>query len=165
MINSQKLYRNKDMNNHLDLASAIAVNAATVSGAAVATYLRPELDLSLLILLALVSTIDFFTGITASYRIGQPITSRKWKLGFFSKMSLILAVGATCLVIRAFFYDPSTFLVWLFFMFCMAELYSIWGNLHTIWTGERKLEGEAVAAVIKQIRRGLIALFENGEKK
>jgi phage-related holin len=152
MINSLKNNRQQPMNpDHLDLTQAFVVNTATITGASLALTLANQAYLFQVLTILMIA--DFLLGIGASYQLGDEITSRRMKTGVLSKLALVVSVGSTCVVLHTFYgVSGERFLSWLFWFFCMAELYSIWGNFDTIRTGERKPEIEVVSIVVGKIR-------------
>lgn len=113
--------------------------------------IREEVFYALTILLL----IDFITGIIASYKIGEKITSRELKIGALTKLSTILLVFTLALTGKILTVEYEYFLYGGIIVLTLGEVYSIFANVHCINTGER-LEELAVTSKIAYWIRDII---------
>lgn len=145
--------------NDPDTMSTVSLTAINITGAVIGTYIWA--DFWLLVLLALVCFIDFVTGIMASYRMDEDITSKKWIVGLFAKFSLIMTLFISGLVLRTYHEQVANYVIFFFFiwMFTVGELYSAWSNTYTIRTGIREKEQDVVAITINKYKAVISALW------
>lgn len=151
-----------NQNSDVDVLTAIGLTAVNTTGALVGVFVWA--DVRLLGLLALVCFIDFITGVMASHKMEEDVTSKRWKVGLFSKVSLLLTLYITGLVLRTYHEQVANYIVYFFiWMFTMAELYSAWSNTYTIRTGERVKEQDVVALTIDKYKAVISALWGTNE--
>jgi hypothetical protein len=144
--------------NDPDTMSTVSLTAINITGAVIGTYIWA--DFWLLVLLALVCFIDFVTGIMASYRMDEDITSKKWIVGLFAKFSLIMTLFISGLVLRTYHEQVANYVIFFFiWMFTVGELYSAWSNTYTIRTGIREKEQDVVAITINKYKAVISALW------
>jgi phage-related holin len=144
--------------NDPDTMSTVSLTAINITGAVIGTYIWA--DFWLLALLALVCFIDFVTGIMASYRMDEDITSKRWIVGLFAKFSLIMTLFISGLVLCTYHEQVANYVIFFFiWMFTMAELYSAWSNTYTIRTGTREKEQDVVAITINKYKAVISALW------
>lgn len=111
------------------------------------------------IALSLLLLIDFVTGLIASYKIGQAITSKVLKIGVLTKFGTILLILTVALMVKILGVQYDYFLYGGFIMLALGECYSIFANVHCMNTGERLQEftvTSLIASKIKKIAEGII---------
>lgn len=131
----------------------VIVNSIMAGSTVILLHLgiREEVFYALTILLL----IDFITGIMASYKIGEKITSRELKIGALTKLSTILLVFTLALTGKILTVEYEYFLYGGIIVLTLGEVYSIFANVHCINTGER-LEEFAVTSKIAYWIRDII---------
>ena len=142
----------------LGSVDSITVNTVTASAATIANMC---LDSSFLFtVLTTLMVADFVAGLAASFTTKVSITSRRMRMGVASKLILLLLVASICLVLRVFYTENATqLLTWVFWLFCISEVYSLASNYNAIKTGEGLPEIEVVALLAKRIRFTLERIF------
>lgn len=103
---------------------------------------------------AALMVIDVFTGIIRSARLNgcASIKSSAAKRGLISKILTITALFSVALAGKGVGFDMSGMLQGAVNVFILAELYSILGNIHSARTCEPKVEFDAVAFMLKQVK-------------
>lgn len=105
--------------------------------------------------LSILLIIDLITGIVASYKMGESITSRELKIGALTKLSTMLLVFTIALTGKVLTVDYEYFLYGGIIVLTLGEAYSIFANVHCARTGER-LEELAVTSKIAYWIRDII---------
>lgn len=142
----------------LGSVESITVNTVTVSAATIANMCLG--DQFLFTVLTTLMVADFVAGLAASFTTKVSITSRRMRMGVVSKLVLLLLVASICLILRVFYAENATqILTWVFWLFCISEVYSIASNYNAIKTGERLPELEVIALLAKRIRFTLERIF------
>lgn len=148
------------MNNNpdIDLVATVGLTAVNATGALIGTYIWA--DARLLLLLTLVCFLDFVTGIMASIKLDEPITSKRWMVGLFAKFSLVMSLLISGMVLRTYHEQVAEYIIFFFiWMFTMGELYSLWSNTYTVRTGIRKKEQDVVAITIDRFKEVISILW------
>jgi len=96
--------------------------------------------------------IDFATGVTKAWYIGEHITSNKAKYGVFSKISLLLIPIVIAAAAKAIGADAKTFFVWALNLLIISEAYSIMGNIYSIRSKKELPEWDVISIIGKKIR-------------
>jgi phage-related holin len=106
--------------------------------------------------------IDVFTGILKSYRIhgSQSIKSTTMAVGILAKATMLLIPLVVALVGKGVMIDMDLVVRGVLYMLILSEGYSILGNIQSYKTGKDLPEFDAVSAIIKQIRKILLALMK-----
>lgn len=140
----------KDLYQNTGGADGVYINTINAMFAGMFVYIgiREETLIALTILLF----IDFLTGVGASYRNKEPITSRTLRVGVIAKLSTLLLVVSVAIASKAIGIEYDYLLYGGIGMLALGELYSIFANVHCINTGERLKEFTVTALLAERIR-------------
>lgn len=97
--------------------------------------------------------IDFITGVSKAYAVGQSITSNKAKYGVVSKFSLLFIPIVMALGAKAVGQDGTVLFVWGMNLLILSEVYSIIGNIYTIRSKSELPEWDVISLLGKKIRQ------------
>jgi phage-related holin len=117
------------------------------------------LDPLALWILALSFILDFLTGITKAWVVGE----YKSKIGWVKTLSKVLGIGliaCVALVLKLLGYGYGTFITASFMILACHDLISATANIYTIRTGKKLEEFDAISILIKAINEKLIALVK-----
>ena len=156
----------KRMNQLLDATDfhPIVLNTVMLGSAAVFSQLLQYSGLFIVLTAAL--SVDLILGLMASYRVNETITSRKFKLGIMSKVSVLLLVALIAMVLHSFYPDKAATLVtWFLWVFTISELVSSISNWETLKTGVRKKEQDIMVLILGKFRSKIKKIFGMGEEK
>lgn len=129
---------------------ALFGNALLAVVAWILTYTGLPLE-SGMILLVLMS-LDFFTGIAAARRLGEPVTSWRIKTGVVTKCTVLTMPLVIALVAKGLGQDFLWLVDWAMSFLILSEGYSVIANGYTARTGIKMPEWDATAAVLKRLR-------------
>lgn len=121
-----------------------------------------EIDAKKLSILVVLMCIDMLTGTFKAYRTKENITSRRWIVGFLSKLVVLLVPFTIALMAKGVDFDVKWFIGFSLSIMVIAEAYSILGNIYTFKTGEAVEEIDAVSAIIKVLRNFIENMIERG---
>lgn len=121
-----------------------------------------EIDTKKLSILVVLMCIDMLTGTFKAYRTKENITSRRWIVGFLSKLVVLLVPFTIALMAKGVDFDVKWFIGFSLSIMVITEAYSILGNIYTFKTGEAVAEIDAVSAIIKVLRNFLENMIERG---
>lgn len=129
------------------------VNSITLVGATMLSSI--SISPKAFIVLSTLMIIDFILGLGKSYRMREPITSYRMKLGVISKVGMLLIVLSFGLAFThggVMVSDLHDYITWVLWVFIMSELYSIVSNTYAIKVGEELPEFEVLAIIGGKIR-------------
>ena len=142
----------------------LMVNISTISTATLGTIFIGSANL--FIYLTLVMLADLVTGVIASLRVGDTISSRKFGMGALVKLSTLIVfaiiISAVSLLTFGTSEEPITFIFW---YFAAAEIMSVVGNWDTILHKKRSPELEIYSIFISQIRNRVLKFFGKDKEK
>ena len=118
-------------------------------------------------ILAILMIIDMVTGILASVRVDgkQSVKSKVGIIGLSTKGVIILIPLVVALIAKGLGINMIFLISGVFWSLILYEGYSILGNIETIRSGVRLPEYDAVANLIKVMRKIFMKLMEKGEIK
>lgn len=127
----------------------IIVNAIAIIFSMVLTYIgiTSEVFTALMVLMAL----DYITGLLASYRVLEDITSQKMKIGAIGKLGLLFLVLGIASLVKILGVDFSFLMFTVLWIIAVAEALSLVSNVHTMLTGIREKEQVVVTTLIKNL--------------
>lgn len=101
--------------------------------------------------------IDVITGITRAAVVtgGRSVRSAVLKRGILAKLLVLTALFSVALAGKGVGFDMGTLVQSTVNVLILGELYSILGNVHSVRTGNQKVEFDAVAFLLAQVR-GLV---------
>jgi len=113
------------------------------------------LDLNLVSMssLAVLLGIDYITGIFKVHRLKGSIKSYRALSGLLTKGTILLLVFSLAFMAKGIKIDFKSYLDSFIALLLISETYSIFGNAYSIKTAQETEEFDAVAAVIKKMRR------------
>lgn len=114
--------------------------------------------------LSLLLIIDFVTGLMASYKVGDPITSKALKVGVLTKFGTMLLILTIALLIKIMGVRHEEFLYGGFIMLALGEAYSIFANVHCMKTGERLKEFTVTSLIAEKIKKLVEGFINVGSK-
>jgi hypothetical protein len=108
-----------------------------------------------IVILALLMLTDIVTGVTRVWinEGGREIRSSALKKGLTAKALLSSGVFAIALTSKGVGFDFQSIASGGIMVLMLGECYSILGNIHSARTGEPKVEFDALAVIIKRIKR------------
>ena len=106
-------------------------------------------------LLCVLMVFDIITGVSSAYsrKGGSVIQSKTLIRGVTSKIVLLIFIFSLAITAKIVGFEADSFLSGAVSVIALGELYSIGGNAHSIRTGKPKHEFDALAIILKQIRR------------
>jgi len=130
-------------------------------------FMYTNIEIDAVAILTLLLSIDFITAIIREARINpQGITSNEMKIGFASKILVILIPFIVSLVGKGVGIDLSSLANITLSIFILAEAYSIIGNIQQIRTKDRTAsEYDAITIVLKKLQEIIKYLLEEVLKK
>lgn len=132
-------------------AGITAFSNAVVAGLAwVMTY--TGLPVEPAAVLAVLMVVDFVAGITRAISVGEPITSRRWRMGLASKMGVMTIPLVMALTAKGLGADFSWLINWSVSLFILSEAYSIVANIYTTRTGIAIPEWDAVSVLLNKLK-------------
>lgn len=98
--------------------------------------------------------IDVVTGTTRAYIVagGHSVKSAVLKRGILAKLLLLASLFSVALAGKGVGFDISTLVQAAVNVLILGELYSILGNVHSVRTGNQKVEFDAVAFLLARVR-------------
>lgn len=136
----------------------------TIIAVATSFYLYIGIREEALIALTLLLIIDFVTGLIASYKVGEPITSKVLKIGVLTKFGTILLILTIALLIKIMGVKYEEFLYGGIIMLALGEAYSIFANYHCMKTGERLKEFTVTSLIAEKIKKFIEGFMNVGGK-
>ena len=136
----------------------------TIIAVATSFYLYIGIREEALIALTLLLIIDFVTGLIASYKVGEPITSKALKIGVLTKFGTILLILTIALLVKIMGVKYEEFLYGGIIMLALGEAYSIFANYHCMKTGERLKEFTVTSLIAEKIKRFVEGFINVGGK-
>jgi len=116
-------------------------------------------------ILALLLTIDYFTGIAKVYMIDKrEIKSYRAIAGVISKVSVLTVPIVLYIASKKVGFDLHSYVDAIITMLVLAETYSIIGNVRSIQLRENIQEIDAVSFVLKKITRVIENILERSSK-
>lgn len=109
---------------------------------------------------AVLMVIDFMTGMWKARRLGQPITSKLAKEGFYEKAVAILGLVTMALVLKLAGVNSATLVNVFMTIGALIEAYSIFGNLISIRTREPIAEQDAMTFVMTTARKRIYSYIK-----
>ena len=129
---------------------ALVGNLLLAAGAWVLTYTGLPLEPGAILLVLM--TLDFFTGIAAARRLGEPVTSWRIKTGVVTKCTVLTMPLVIALVAKGLERDFIWLVDWAMSFLILSEGYSVIANGYTTRTGIKMPEWDASAAILKRLR-------------
>ena len=129
---------------------ALAGNLLLAIGAWVLAYTGLPLESGAI--LVVLMTLDFFTGIAAARRLGEPVTSWRIKTGVVTKCTVLTMPLVIALVAKGLGRDFLWLVDWAMSFLILSEGYSVIANGYTARTGIKMPEWDATAAILKRLR-------------
>ena len=136
----------------------------TIIAVSTSFYLYIGIREEALIALALLLIIDFVTGLMASYKVGEHITSKVLKVGVLTKFGTILLIFTIALLIKIMGVKYEEFLYGGIIMLALGEAYSIFANYHCMKTGERLKEFTVTSLIAEKIKKLVEGFINVGSK-
>jgi phage-related holin len=116
-------------------------------------------------ILALLLTIDYFTGIAKVYMIDKSeIKSYKAIAGIISKVTVLIIPIALYIAAKKIDFDLHSYVDAIITMLVLAETYSIIGNVRSIQLRENIQEIDAVSFVLKKLTHVIENLLKRSSK-
>lgn len=103
---------------------------------------------------AALMVIDVITGITRAFLVsgGQSVRSATLKRGILAKLLVLAALFSVALTGKGVGFDISHLVQAAVNVLILGELYSILGNVHSVRTGNQKVEFDAVAFLLARVK-------------
>lgn len=135
--------------NESDTWFKVVVNAVIITISAILAFMgqTAEVFSSFIALMAL----DYVTGLMASSRMCEDISSSRMKAGVMGKMALIFLVFGVAAFIKILGVDFSFLMYTTIGILAAAELLSLVSNVHCIITGVRQKEQIVVTDIFRNI--------------
>lgn len=98
--------------------------------------------------------IDVFTGILRAFLVegGRSVRSATLKRGVLAKLLMLTALFSVALTGKGLGFDISGLVQAAVNVLILGELYSILGNVHSVRTGNQKVEFDAVAFLLERVK-------------
>jgi toxin secretion/phage lysis holin len=111
-------------------------------------------DPQALVLFTVLMGIDVVTGIVRSCVTEgcESIRSSIGIRGVLSKLLILIALFSVAITARSIGFDARDLVMGAVNVFTLAELYSILGNIHSARTGQKKVEFDAVAFLLRRVK-------------
>lgn len=119
----------------------VILNVLGFGIASVSAYFGMQMEAVIMYITLLL--LDFTSGLMASYKVGDDITSHKIIAGVYTKVSmvfLLLGIGAFAKMVGVDTEYTVMFFTGFMVILGLGELYSLTANVHCIKTGERHKE-------------------------
>ena len=141
----------------MEFIEKVLINTIVVAIGFLLSYsgLTKEIVLAYIMLLSL----DYITGIMASYKICDEITSNKMIRGLFYKISLLFVLFGLGFFAKMIMMDTEAkeiFFIPILIMLGAGELFSLVANVHCIKTGKRHKEEIVVTDYILKFIKKII---------
>ena len=112
-----------------------------------------ELPVEQVLILTVLLGIDYVTVILKVYAIKGCIKSYRMIAGILTKSMILLLIFTLAFMAKGIALDFAVYLSTLISLLIISETYSIVGNIYSIKTGEDTKEFDAVAMIIKRVRK------------
>lgn len=141
----------------MEFIEKVLINAIVVAIGFLLSYsgLTKEIVLAYIMLLSL----DYITGIMASYKVCDEITSNRMIRGLFYKISLLFVLFGLGFFAKMIMMDTEAkeiFFIPILIMLGAGELFSLVANVHCIKTGKRYKEEIVVTDYILKFIKKII---------
>ena len=141
----------------MEFIEKVLINAIVVAIGFLLSYsgLTKEIVLAYIMLLSL----DYITGIMASYKVCDEITSNRMIRGLFYKISLLFVLFGLGFFAKMIMMDTEAkeiFFIPILIMLGAGELFSLVANVHCIKTGKRHKEEIVVTDYILRFIKKII---------
>ena len=141
----------------MEFIEKVLINAIVVAIGFLLSYsgLTKEIVLAYIMLLSL----DYITGIMASYKVCDEITSNRMIRGLFYKISLLFVLFGLGFFAKMIMMDTEAkeiFFIPILIMLGAGELFSLVANVHCIKTGKRHKEEIVVTDYILKFIKKII---------
>lgn len=103
-------------------------------------------------ILAILLTIDYFTGVLKIFIIGGSLKSYRAVAGILTKGSILLLVLSLAFMAKGLNMDFELYLKMFISVLIISETYSIFGNVYVCMTKKDIEESDAVALAIGKVR-------------
>lgn len=103
-------------------------------------------------ILTVLVAVDFISGISRAHVLGEPVTSRRMRVGMVTKGGVITVPLVMALTAKGLGTDFTWLVSWTISVFILSETYSIIANIYAARTGIILPEFDAVSAVLKKVR-------------
>ena len=114
-----------------------------------------DLPLEPLGILAILLLLDYVTGVLKVFILKGSLRSYRAIAGLLTKGSILLLVFALAFMAKGINIDFNLYLKVFISVLILSETYSIFGNVYSCITKEEIEEFDAVAMVIKKVRKGI----------
>lgn len=124
-----------------EITYKIILNTLGLGIATISAYFGMQMEA--VVMYTILLSLDFISGLMASYKVGDDITSHKIIAGVYTKVSmlfLLLGTGAFAKMIGVNAEYTVMFFTGFMVILGLGELYSLTANVHCIKTGERHKE-------------------------
>ena len=141
----------------MEFIEKVLINTIVVAIGFLLSYsgLTKEIVLAYIMLLSL----DYITGIMASYKVCDEITSNKMIRGLFYKISLLFVLFGLGFFAKMIMMDTEAkeiFFIPILIMLGAGELFSLVANVHCIKTGKRHKEEIVITDYILRFIKKII---------
>lgn len=141
----------------MEFIEKVLINAIVVAIGFLLSYsgLSKEIVLAYIMLLSL----DYITGIMASYKVCDEITSNRMIRGLFYKISLLFVLFGLGFFTKMIMMDTEAkeiFFIPILIMLGAGELFSLVANVHCIKTGKRHKEEIVITDYILRFIKKII---------
>lgn len=141
----------------MEFIEKVLINAIVVAIGFLLSYsgLTKEIVLAYIMLLSL----DYITGIMASYKVCDEITSSRMIRGLFYKISLLFVLFGLGFFTKMIMMDTEAkeiFFIPILIMLGAGELFSLVANVHCIKTGKRHKEEIVITDYILRFIKKII---------
>jgi len=98
--------------------------------------------------------VDIATGVTRAAIVsgGRSVRSAVLKKGVVAKLLILTAIFSVALAGKGIGFDMAVLAQAAVNVLILGELYSILGNVHSVRTGNKKIEFDAVAFILSRVR-------------
>jgi len=114
-----------------------------------------NLPIEPMVVLAVLLLIDYTTGVLKVFILKGSLRSYRAIAGLLTKGSILLLVLALAFMAKGINLDFQLYLKIFISVLIISETYSIFGNVYSCLTKEEIEEFDAVAIVIKKVRKGI----------
>jgi len=121
----------------------------------ISLFIYLELPVEPMAILAILLAIDFSTGVLKVFILKGSLRSYRAIAGFLTKGSILFLVLSLAFMAKGINLDFKLYLEVFISVLIISETYSIFGNVYSCITKEEIEEFDAVAMVIKKVRRGI----------
>lgn len=146
--------------NYTQVPTAAKYGTALLYGPFVFLMETLQLDQDSMSVLTVLVLIDIFTGVMKTLALGKKPSSRRLLNGFISKVLLLLVPIVFALAVKGIGVDAKSMLYMILSVLILSETYSIIGNVYTVKTRKEVEEFDAVAVILKMIRKYLDRLTD-----